>query len=161
METVLIRLGTMDHDEAVHENGNHKLDRMVKELTDPGMPKCVQVEINPFDRVWVDTVVDTPIRDAIKLTTACFSFFESRSPIDIYESISIAPVLKHFSFSQRVFDIINLSLEILSPGAAPYPERVEDVKTPRKVLPWKNLLALHLRKSVDAHYCRSLGERTA
>lgn len=52
VETVRIRLGTMDHEEAVHENGNHKLERMVKELTDPGMPKCVQVEINPFDRVY-------------------------------------------------------------------------------------------------------------
>jgi hypothetical protein len=89
------------------------------------------------------------------------SFFESRSPIDIYESIATSPVLKHFSFSQRVLDTINRSLHLLSSGAAPYPTEVENVKNPRKILPWKNLLALHLRKSDDPGYCASLGERSA
>lgn len=88
-------------------------------------------------------------------------FFESRSPIDIYESFATSPVLKHFSFSQRVLDTINRSIHLLSPGAVPYPPQVEHVKNPRKILPWKNLLALHLRKSGDPHYCASLGERSA
>ncbi|KAJ9106373.1 hypothetical protein QFC21_001519 [Naganishia friedmannii] len=138
-ETAVIRLGTMDREEAIHENGIHKMERMVKELMDPKLPRCVQVEHNPFDR----------------------DFFESRSPIDLYESLQISPVLKHFSFSTRVLSIINRSLELLSPGSTPYPEYVEHVKNPRKVLPWKNVLALHLRKSSDPHYCTSLGERTA
>ncbi|KAJ9104022.1 hypothetical protein QFC19_004156 [Naganishia cerealis] len=138
-ETAVVRLGTMDREEAIHENGIHKMERMVKELMDPKLPKCVQVEHNPFDR----------------------NFFESRSPIDLYESLQTSPVLKHFSFSTRVLSIIDRSLGLLSPGAVPYPQEVERVKNPRKVLPWKNVLALHLRKSSDSHYCESLGERAA
>ncbi|KAJ9124337.1 hypothetical protein QFC22_001137 [Naganishia vaughanmartiniae] len=138
-ETAVVRLGTMDREEAMHENGIHKMERMVKELMDPKLPRCVQVEHNPFDR----------------------DFFESRSPIDLYETLHTSPVLKHFSFSTRVLSIINRSLELLSPDSTPYPEEIEHVKNPRKVLPWKNVLALHLRKSSDSHYCTSLGERNA
>ncbi|KAJ9126720.1 hypothetical protein QFC24_001751 [Naganishia onofrii] len=138
-ETAVIRLGTMDREEAIHENGIHKMERMVRELMDPKLPRCVQVEHNPFDR----------------------NFFESRSPIDLYETLQTSPVLKHFSFSNRVLSIVNRSLEVLSPGSTPYPEYIEHVKNPRKVLTWKNVLALHLRQSSDPHYCTSLGERTA
>jgi hypothetical protein len=92
---------------------------------------------------------------------ARFSFFESRSPIDIYESVSAGPVLKHFSFSNRVLSIINRSLDDLAPDTAPYPDEVENVKNPRKILPWKNVLALHLRKSSEPDYCATLAKRIA
>jgi hypothetical protein len=50
IDTARVRLGTMDREEAMHENGNVKLERMVRELTGDKVPACVQVEHNPFDR---------------------------------------------------------------------------------------------------------------
>jgi hypothetical protein len=88
-------------------------------------------------------------------------FFESHFPEALFPSLSTSPVVKQFSFSPRVFRIINRSLELLSPGTKPYDEEIEMVKKPRRAKPWKNLLALHLRKSTDSEYCSSLGERSA
>lgn len=48
----------MDREEAMHENGNVKLERMVRELTGDKVPACVQVEHNPFDRKYVPRVLD-------------------------------------------------------------------------------------------------------
>ena len=90
-----------------------------------------------------------------------FSFFESHFPEALFPSLSTSPVVKQFSFSPRVFGIINRSLDLLSPGAKPYDEEIEMVKRPRRATPWKNLLALHLRKSTDPAYCAGLGERAA
>lgn len=49
VDTARLRLGTMDREEAMHERGDRKLDRMLAELVREGAA-CVQVEHNPFDR---------------------------------------------------------------------------------------------------------------
>jgi hypothetical protein len=97
-------------------------------------------------------LVDSPVS---------FSFFESHFPEALFPSLSASPAVKQFSFSPRVFGIINRSLDLISPEAKPYDDVIEMVKKPRRSTPWKNLLALHLRKSTDPAYCSSLGERSA
>lgn len=94
--------------------------------------------------------------------SAITSFFESHLPEALYESLSASPALKHFSFSPRVLAIINRSIPYLSPHAEKYSEEfLEAERRPERVTPWKNLLALHLRKSTDGRYCERLGERFA
>jgi hypothetical protein len=78
----------------------------------------------------------------------------------MYDLLATSPVLKHFAFSPRVLSIINRSLGLLSPRAKPYEMDPPVLKRANKPGPWKNLLALHLRRGTDG-YCESLGERTA
>lgn len=68
--------------------------------------------------------------------------------------------MRHFAFSPRVLAIINRSLHLLAPSAKPYEMYPEVSRRSARPGPWKNLLALHLRRGGPG-YCEELGERTA
>ncbi|WWC73331.1 uncharacterized protein I206_107298 [Kwoniella pini CBS 10737] len=92
-------------------------------------------------------------------------FFDSPASLDLYDTFVKSPVMKHFSFSPTVLDIINRNLHSLAPEAYPYDldaaARTTSTEV-HKTSSWKHILALHLRRGHGwEEVCEEKGKRAA
>ena len=106
------------------------------------------VDHTPDDsRSWTNI---TPQLPTLFITVSDHSFFDSKAPLQLYESFSKSPVLAQFTFSPTVLEIINRVMPELSPESSLYDLQwaatavsSEPRRTPSM---WKHILALHLRR---------------
>ncbi|WWC64268.1 uncharacterized protein I303_106878 [Kwoniella dejecticola CBS 10117] len=92
-------------------------------------------------------------------------FFDSPASLDLYDTFVKSPVMKHFSFSPTVLDIINRNLHSLAPEAYPYDLDAASRTTStdvHKTSSWKHILAMHLRRGHGWEaVCEEKGRRAA
>jgi hypothetical protein len=93
------------------------------------------------------------------------SFFDSPGPLDLFESFSQSPVMKHFQFSPTVLSILNRVMPQLAPESSLYDlsakGRAHDVEPSRTGM-WRHVLAMHLRRGSGwEQVCDEKGQRSA
>jgi hypothetical protein len=79
-------------------------------------------------------------------------FFDSNAPLELYDSFIKSPVMKHFTFSPTVLDVVNRVLPQLAPDSSPYNlelARAAESDTVYRTTMWKHILAIHLRRGHD------------
>lgn len=93
------------------------------------------------------------------------SFFDSRAPIELYDSFAHSPVLKHFTFSPTVLSILNRVVPEIIPDGELYDLNAAARATsenPYRTSQWRHVLALHLRRGSDWEgVCEEKGMRSA
>ncbi|WVN91186.1 uncharacterized protein L203_106443 [Cryptococcus depauperatus CBS 7841] len=121
------------------QNGIHQLQMLLASNGD----SCIRIQGDPFDN----------------------DFFNSRAPLELYDSFIKSPVMEHFAFSPRVLTILNNHMDMLAPGSLLYDiEGVREAKSNSESMVgvWKHVLALHIRRGKDwERVCSEKGETSA
>ncbi len=92
-------------------------------------------------------------------------FFDSRAPVELYDSFAHSPVLKHFTFSPTVLGILNRIVPEIAPDSGIYDlaataRATSDVSYRTSM--WRHVLALHLPRGADWEaVCEEKGMRSA
>ncbi|KAK8843501.1 hypothetical protein IAR55_007161 [Kwoniella newhampshirensis] len=92
-------------------------------------------------------------------------FFDSKAPLDLYESFVRSPAMKHFSFAPTVLSILNDHMDDIAPEQPLYDLDAISHTTSNagvKSTMWKHILALHIRRGPNWEaVCEEKGQRAA
>ncbi|KGB79128.1 hypothetical protein CNBG_4966 [Cryptococcus deuterogattii R265] len=131
-----------DGDIDLHDDGQARIHQLQVILAGSD-EKCVRIIGEPFNN----------------------DFFNSKGPLDLYDSFVTSPAMKHFSFSSRVLSILNDHMTTLAPQHEPYDlATAANVKSEGAIQStmWKHILALHIRRGEDwERVCEGKGETAA
>lgn len=93
------------------------------------------------------------------------AFFDSRAPLELYDSFARSPVLKHLTFSPTILSLLNRVVPEIAPDTSLYDLEAVSRATsenPYETTPWRHVLALHLRRGKDwQDVCEEKGMRSA
>lgn len=80
------------------------------------------------------------------------SFFDSSAPLELYDSFIRSPVMKHFTFSPTVLNVVNRIMPEIAPDNSLYDleaARMAQTDDVYRTSMWKHVLAIHLRRGGD------------
>ena len=121
---------------------------------------CFRIRGEVFDDALVERLIG-----AEPLLMFPSSFFDSRAPVELYDSFAHSPVLRHFTFSPTVLSIINRIIPDIAPDNTLYEVEASARATsaiPLRTSQWRQVLALHLRRGDGwERVCEEKGMRSA